>query len=373
MGIPERLRYARQGAGLTGVQVKERTGIGTSSLSEFESGRREPSVSQLQKLASAYRRAIAFFLAEGEIPREIVLWREKPHGVAQDLEAEFLRLCRQYRNLEIWTGDELPLRLPRGDSGAKAFTFHHAQKLAQQVRNELQLGDHPALALLSVLQEVCGVKVFHLEFEPTGTAASSKSESFGAAVLLNAGNVRWRRNFDLAHELFHLLTWDIFRAVDQDGQVSAVAGEEEESLANCFARNLLLPPEALRTAVDDGVENGRIPYEALFDIVRQFDVSIDALFWQIHRVYNWGQENADRTRGQIDKAQGWAAALDRRRSSAKPPQRPDRYWALAVRALRHGEISIGRFAEYLDVTRPEALRYAEQEITDDDEVQVAPA
>ena len=39
-----------------------------------------------------------------------------------------------------------------------------------------------------VIEEVCGVKVFHLDFEPSGTAASAVSETFAAAVLLNAKN-----------------------------------------------------------------------------------------------------------------------------------------------------------------------------------------
>ena len=46
------------------------------------------------------------------------------------------------------------------------------------------------------------VKVFHLPLEPTGTAASTYGEAFGMAVLLNSSHVAWRRNFDLAHELF---------------------------------------------------------------------------------------------------------------------------------------------------------------------------
>ena len=63
MGIADRLAYARSRAAVTLAQVEERTGIGKSSLSEFENGKREPSLSQLQSLAAAYRRSVAFFLA----------------------------------------------------------------------------------------------------------------------------------------------------------------------------------------------------------------------------------------------------------------------------------------------------------------------
>jgi transcriptional regulator with XRE-family HTH domain len=100
VGIPDRLKYARDRAGLTGPQVKESTGIGESLLSEFEKGRREPSLSQLQVLAAAYRRSVAFFLAEGTVVPEVVLWRQRPVEGAAEIEARFLRLCEQYHNLE---------------------------------------------------------------------------------------------------------------------------------------------------------------------------------------------------------------------------------------------------------------------------------
>ena len=151
-----------------------------------------------------------------------------------------------------------------------------------------------------------------------------------------------------------------------------MASKEEESFANCFASNLLLPPEPLQTAVDACTKSGHVQYEDLFDVARQFDVSIDALLWQMHFVYNRGPDNADSTKAKIDKAKNWRSIFERR-TNTKPAKWPDRYWALAMRALRHGEMSIGRFAEYLNISREEAMRYVEQEVMDDEEVQVAPA
>ena len=344
MMIPEKLRYARERAGLTGAQVRERTGIGESSLSEFENGKREPRLSQLQALASVYRRSLAFLLSEQPIPRELVLWRERPVEAAQSVEAAFLRLCEQYHNLEVWCGDRTPSRLPDAGGTAEAFDYAAAEDLAMRVRRELQLGDRPGPELLRVLEEVCGVKVFHSAFEPSGAAASTKSEAFGDAVLLNASNVRWRRNFDLAHELFHLLTWRIFRSETESW--SCVAAQREEKLATCFARNLLMPAEATRAAVNSRVEQGKVSFEALFGIARQFDVSAEALLWQMHFLYNRGPGQQDVTERDIDTARRLAPLLEERgREDTRPPRWPERYRALAVKALRRGEMSIGRFAE----------------------------
>ncbi len=369
MGVSERLRYARERAGLTLSQVRERTQIGESSVSEFEHGKREPRLSQLQVLGSVYRRSLSFFLADGPLPREGVLWRERPAERPQEIEAEFLRLCEQYHNLEMWCGEPIPSELPDGKGDGAAFSYVDAERLALRVRGELQVGNRPGHELLRVLEEVCGVKVFHREFEPTGTAACTKSETFGAAILLNSANVRWRRNFDLAHELFHVVTWDVFRS--ETDVSSCVASEQEEKLATCFARNLLMPADAMRVAVSGRMRDGKVSFEALFDIARQFDVSTEALVWHLHFLYGRGPGDKETTTGEIERAKV-LAQLFGEREDTKPPKWPGRYHALAVKALRRGEVSIGRFAEYLDVSRQKAMAYIEQEIEDAEEVQIAP-
>ena len=368
MSIPERLRYARQRAGLTGAQVRERTGIGESSLSEFERGKREPRLSQLQALAEAYRRSLAFLLGEGPIPHEAVLWRLEPEGDKRGLEAVFLRLCEQYHNLELWCGERARLDLPQALGGRLTYGYRDATELAKQVRHDLGLGDRPGGVLLRVLEEACGVKVFHLSFTPAGAAASTVSEAFGAGVLLNALNAPWRRTFDLAHELFHLLTWRIFRAEER-----MASGHDEEKLAGCFARNLLLPAEAVETALHTRVGKGRPTFHVLVAIAREFDVSVDALLWQLHFLRRSDSaEDAEKTRQDIAKARLVEAASEPR-EWPQPPERPPRYHALAVKALGRAEMSVGRFAEYLGISRQKAMRYVEQEIPGDEEAQVDPA
>ncbi|MCD4825791.1 MAG: XRE family transcriptional regulator [Phycisphaerae bacterium] len=369
MSIPERLKYARSRAGLTGHQVQDRTGVGNSSLSEFEAGKREPSLSQLQKLASVYRRSVSFFLAEGAIlEEEMVLWREKPEAEAANQELRFLQLCRQYHNLEIWTNEKTSVCLPVENKNSGNYSYSDAEALAEETRGLLELGKCPGLSLLPVLEEACDVKIFHLDMKPTGTAASAKSEAFGAAVLLNSGSVRWRRNFDLAHELFHLLTWEIF-PTPVDGETKPQ--DKIEKLANCFASNLLMPPKAMRTAVNSKIENGGLVIEDLFDIARQFDVSVEALIWRMHRLQRLSG-NKKKTEALINRAKELAPLLEERKYS-KPLTLPERYKALAVKALKYGEISIGRFAEYLDISRQKAMKYVEQEIVDDEKISIASA
>ena len=41
--------------------------------------------------------------------------------------------------------------------------------------------------------------------------------------------------------------------------------------------------------------------------------------------------------------------------------------------MRRGELAIGRFAEYLNITQHVAMRFVEQEVPDGEDVQVTPA
>lgn len=375
MEIGNRLKEARARSGLTLDQISERTGIGASSLSEFENDKRAPRMHQLHALAKLYNRAVTFFLEDGPVVSARVLWRQKPVAeVAAEVESKFLLLCEQYHNLEVWCDRKRSCSLPPAEPlGGGGSDVQAAKDLARQTLRLLDLGERPGRNLLRVLEEVCGVKVFHLDFEPEGSAACIVGP-FGSAVLLNARNVRWRRNFDLAHELFHLLTWKVFRK----GAEAAGAGADaepsptEEKLAGIFASNLLLPPETTRSAIDSLARKGSLGFPDLEQVARQFDVSAEALIYQMAWLYNLGADWAPKT---VAEYRAFAAWFDTRtREDDKPPQRPERFRALAIEALRKGEMATGRFAEYMGIGRTAALRYLEGlEPVEHDEIDLTPA
>jgi XRE family transcriptional regulator, fatty acid utilization regulator len=356
-GVGERLRLARERRGLNQGQVQAMTKVGVSSLSDFENGKRAPSLDQLSLLARASEQPLVFFF-EDSPAKEVVLGRQRPSDGAEEHGSLFLKWCGWYRDLEVWCGDKTACQLR--DVAAPA-NFRAAESMAIEMRAELDLGDYPALVLLRVLEEQCGVKVFHREFEPTGSAACSRDESFGAAVLLNAKSSRRRRNFDLAHELFHLLTWTANRAASPE-----VSTPNEERLANKFASVLLLPEDRLKAAYDHRSVDDRVPLPAIIDLARAFDVSVEAILWRLHDIAMKNQEaDAARTRELIAKARLLDRASDEE-SNSSPPARPERFRALASRALRNAEISAGRFAEYMGISRQAAMEYVEEESVGDE-------
>lgn len=351
MNIGAKLEFARKAIGYTQEKVFGLTGIGKSSLSAYENNEREPRFSDLSKLAETYRKSIEFFLTDQPITTETMLWRERPsdEGVVKETEAKFKQLCEQYRKLEKLTGEIKEGELPRVDTKADQFTYREVNLFAEKVQKEFGLGDLPSASLKQTLEEKYYVKIFHFSFP--GSAISRLSPAFGPAILLNKDSKLWRRNFDLAHELFHILTWSIFRT--ENSSVAQLA-EKEEKLANTFASRLLLPTDALKDRIESSLKESReISFEALDEIAREFGVSLDALMWRLLYLYNKPTEQIEEY---ISRAKNIIDNLPKRKSD-DPEELPERYWRLAIKALREGKLSIMRFAKYVDISYKDAQKY----------------
>jgi Zn-dependent peptidase ImmA (M78 family)/transcriptional regulator with XRE-family HTH domain len=363
MEIDKRLKIAREAIGFTLEKASIESGIGISSINEFENGKREPKFAQLAKLAEVYRKGVEFFLSEGQIVEPVMLWREEPATEEEKkrVQTEFEQLCEQYHRIEGATGQIQQVKLPGPDiSNPEEFNFSQAEAFARKVRTQFCLGDIPSASLKKVLEEKYYVKIFHLEF--SGSAISSWSPIYGYAVLLNSAEStkQWRRNYDLAHELFHLCTMNIFGANRKE---SGAPSEKEEKLANAFASVLLMPEEALRERIDAlKNETGQISFDKLDDTAREFDVSFEALLYRIANLYGISKEN---TKKNIESSK--KMLFRQPRDSGKPDKYPKRYASLAIRALNEGRMSLMQFAKYMEISYKQAEKYLveDEDFTDE--------
>ena len=368
MNIGARLKIARDAIGYTLEKASGESGIGQSSLSEFENDKREPKFSHLCRLAEIYKKRVEFFLTD-ELPAvNTMLWREKPdvEGEKERTQAEFRQLCEQYYSLEVLTDEVKGTKLLRLDLSREEFDFRQANLLAEQFQRGFLLGDIPSASLKQILEEKFYIKIFHLPF--LGSAISTLSENFGAAILLNKDSKLWRRNFDLAHELFHLLTWKIFRVAGSGGDEPS---EYEEKLANAFASRLLLPTDAVKDRIEAVKSNGHeVSFDALDEIARKFGVSLEALLWRMLYLYNKPVEEIDKY---IEQAKKVKTSRPLRRSD-EPDKLPERYCSLAIRALREGKLSLMQFAKYMDLSYQQAHQYmSEDEDFTDEKVSISVA
>jgi Zn-dependent peptidase ImmA (M78 family)/DNA-binding XRE family transcriptional regulator len=337
MAMHERLRQTREKLGLTLQQVADRVGLSAPTISAYETGQREPSFSHLTKFGKLYCRPVEFFFAEQAEPEEVVVWRAKPFSPkAEELEAKLLELGQRYRELEVWADSVMPLRIPRYEDGASDIPG-----MAAAVRKALGLGDRPGASLEDALQDA-GVKIFYLEFEPKTASASTVTSAFGVAILLNSSAHRRDRIYSLAHELFHVLTWGKFQKDNQ----------EAEAFADRFADCLLLPDEAVRHAVTPHLRKGSATFRALDLVALGFDVPLDAFLRRAGEVFGQPRDVIRQNVLRV-RASGFPA---RQEQSQMPSSRPRRFVELAAKAYDDGKLSIGKLAEYLGISRQEAMK-----------------
>ena len=205
-----------------------------------------------------------------------------------------------------------------------------------------ELGAVPASSLQSALETQLGIFVWFLDLGEAGSAACSKGE-FGPCILINRREAPWRRNFDMAHELFHLVTWDTACVeIARD----ATLGDKAEKLANAFAAALLLPADHVRAELKTCAREGRLALDDLVATARDFDVSTSALLW---RLLNLGCGiDAGQVRGlqndpefqRMDRASMVGAWSD-------PAPLPERFVWLAHLASVKGRLSRTKLAQYL--------------------------
>jgi len=356
MNIGKRLKIAREEIGYTLLRASKETGVGVSSISDYERDKREPKFSQLSNLAEVYKKSVEFFLSDEPIIENLMLWRDKPGNEEEmkNTEAEFMQLCEQYYKLELLMDEVRETEFPQLN-GVKVedFGYKAVNQLTEKIQRELLLGEIPSSSIKQILEERYYIKVFHLDFD--GSAISIKSPKFGYAVLLNKNNKLWRRNFDLAHELFHLITWDIFRTSDSENPEPRDA---EEKFANAFASSLLLPTNSVKEKIEAAMNNkGKITFGALDEIARKFGVSIDALLWRTLYLYNKSAKQIEKHIKQTDKLK-----INRPlRKSDEPDKLPERYCSLAIRALNEGKLSLMQFAKYMALSYRKAEEYLAEE------------
>lgn len=343
------VRRARDRVGLTQEELAERAGFPNSqTVSDIERGLRDVKARELHRIAKILHTSYDVLLGVRAEPAAHVLWRRGTQDVPRAQEAQFLERASRYAMLEELCDLPAPEPLPDFPFDPERAWYPEVDALANRVARTLDLGSRPATSLVKVLEERFRVKVFYADLLGDESAACVR-DAFGAAVLMNAHQAPWRRNYNFAHELFHLVTWDsVARAWPQEGGEPAWA-EQLERFANSFASHLLLPADELGEQYRARCRDGRVPDPDLVELAREFDVSTQALVFRLKFLRLLSAEEADATleRPSFRK-------LDRSTMADRwiKPQTglPDRYVRLAYLAHAKGRITVARLAEFLETS-----------------------
>ena len=348
--IGSNLKEVRKSLGLTLVIAAKKLGFPNyQTLKSIEDGGREIKAPELLKFSKVYFVSISKLLGEKEIQLgNTFIWRKPPQVKSKkQIEAEISYRCEQYNLLEKL----LNLKAKRiqlfNVTIDDISSNNDVDNLSERFCNSLSLGCRPAYTLQKVLEQDFGVKIL-FETLPEGSAVSIVPSEFGAVVVINADEAPWRRNYDLAHELFHLVTWKIVSEKDSKDQNFFA---DIEKKAERFASILLLPEKEVRKEIADRIEiQKKFTYSDLVDIAREFGVSTIALLYRMAnlRFIKW----EDAYKRAKDRKLTEISRQKRRHEWGEKP-RSERFTSLAVRCLRKGLISRGKFAEMVGIDRSE--------------------
>ncbi len=347
--IGDRIALARSEAELSQVELAAKLGFNDrQTVSAMEGGVRAVSAEELVRLGEILGRPLEFFTdphllvekgefsyrttaASAKLPQFEETARrllEANHRFRHLLDEPASPLVGQLREVTAQTTPEM------------VCAFGH------QLSRRWDLGDSPAKKLSSMIEAQLHVLVLHVD-APAGVSGAACRLREGDVVLLNRQEPAFRRNWTLAHELFHLLTWSELPPprVDPELAETAAGKPKVEKQADAFAAGLLMPLTTTRTVW--ACTSGEV-HQRILKCADHFQVSGQAAFYRLRTLGCLGREQS----AKVDQAK-----LSRNRTEGGPT--PPLYNAELVRrlhaVLERGMATVRYAADALD-TDIEGLR-----------------
>ena len=334
--IGYRVKAARDAKGWTQDQLTQGLGLNDrQSVSDIENGKRALKPEELLELSDLLDRDIEYFIDPFAVAGEAQFsWRAAPEVPEDSLDGfelkaglwiGLLRWLREQQNSQT-SVLKRALRLSAQSS------FEDAQERAESLAAELDLGVIPAESLIDKIERELDIPVL---FVDTVEAEDGKSisgatchlEEMGV-IVINRNETEARRFYDLAHELFHALTWDVMKPDHRESNSVEDRNKKKriEQLADNFAAALLMPRASLDKLIDHDRQDD---IAHLCEVAALLRVSPVALAW---RLFNLQRIDDDARR---------SLSQERQRSSVSGP--PKRFSTTFVRML-HEAVENGRLS-----------------------------
>jgi Zn-dependent peptidase ImmA (M78 family)/transcriptional regulator with XRE-family HTH domain len=251
--IPERIKEAREAKGYTRDVFADTLGITPQAVAQYEVGQHSPGPEVMTKIIGITGQPPAFFSADRPAVRErfgTPFWR----SLARMSRADRLRIARRLE----WSADVVayierfielpPINFPQIEFPKNFSDFEAMEVAAETVRDAWGLGSLPIEHMAPTL-ESNGVVLIKEAVRCADMDAVSRWQAGKPYILLSEDkNSLVRENFDLAHELAHLLAHAHVEVTSEN--LAAI-----ERQANYFAGALLLPrksfpQEVLSTSIN---------------------------------------------------------------------------------------------------------------------------
>jgi Zn-dependent peptidase ImmA (M78 family)/transcriptional regulator with XRE-family HTH domain len=271
---PERLRLAREDAGLRKNELAAAVGVSPAAISQFESGRAAPRAATLSALALACGFPIAFFRVDGRPtkPRDadepfFRSLRSTRQWERQEAKAKAVLVWRVANELESYV--EFPDVAIDSLSVGEDVTARGIEEIAEEIRKRWSMPVGPAGNVVRLLENKGAIAS---RIEPRSNrvdAFSQRLDGRPIVMLWSTKDDSARSRFDAAHELGHL----VMHPDPEPGNKTM------ERQAHLFAASFLMPADQIRDELPAKAPTKR-DQRHLLHLKQTWGVSIAAIFYR---------------------------------------------------------------------------------------------
>lgn len=346
--VARRLKSRREALELTQQELSDRLGFNSrQTLADIEGGKRPITADELARASELLDVELDYFTDPFRLVDE-GRFSFRAEGVRLPVIDSFQQRAgtwiATYRTLSEQAGIRpsffgVKLELTKESS------FEEAEECGEQLRMEWDLGNVPAENLENAIDRELGAQVLYVD-APSGISGAALRLPGLNAVFVNRKEPVGRRYFDLAHELFHILTWDAMPPERVEAQeTQPLKGNRVERLADTFASALLMP----RDVVEERWGGRPAPdlHEWLNVTATSLRVSSVALKF---RAKNLGLISKGEIEALSDKRLAHNGGLNA--SAALPPLFNAAFVRRAHQAVESGRLSLRKAARLLDLDLP---------------------
>lgn len=359
--VGERLRIARESAGITQADAAASINVARTTLVAIEQGQRRARINELQQLSRLYRTSVNALLRQEAVHVDIAprfrRLSDSSDGAAEAAAQLMSGLAKAEVELENLLGikriHNYPPERPilRGDVRAQA------EQDALELRQRLGLGISPVPDIVTLLEMELGVRLYVRRFDGRISGLFAYEDALGPCILLNANHPRDRRTQTAAHECGHFISTRREPDILHDNEPE---NSREERYANAFGRAFLTPARAVMQKFQEvSAGSDLLTRRHVIVLAHFFGVSREAIVRRLEDLklakpgtWDWFQANGGITDEQERQVLGDLRALDVRKAEADRPTTL-RLNLLAGEVYRQGLLSEGQLARLLHLTRIE--------------------
>jgi Zn-dependent peptidase ImmA (M78 family)/transcriptional regulator with XRE-family HTH domain len=347
--IGQRLKALREEKKLSQDELATLFGFkDRQTISAIETGERRLSADELLLAIQKLGQSLDYFTDPFRLVGEGYFnWRQSdvPAPVLGAYERVAGQLIAAFRTLGTEIGEKAPLER-RALRLTKASRFEDAAEAGERFAAEHKLGDVPAQRLAEVMERDLDILVLMVAPNHSGVSGAACRLPELDVVLINRDEVPGRRHFDLAHELFHILTWEAMPPVHVEEATETGGASRIEQLANAFASAVLMPARIVKAAADWRALHGNALVAQLKATADHLEVTATALLWRLVSLDLLERSDARAVPAHALRFNGRAA----KPQGNTPPLFSKRFVEIVARAVEQGRVSIRKIASLLGLS-----------------------